>query len=101
MGYRIESIGIGLLVLLAGCAFPGTTISIPRQPMADALTEWAAQSGYQLVVPDCDGMQRSRRIHATNAADALDRLLAGTGMTYWRINERTVAIECPIHRDLD
>lgn len=78
----------GVLLLLAGCAAP------PR--LDDALTQWAARTGYQLVVPDCPEVLRpARPITGSGAQDELEQLLAGTGLHFELVNPRTVAIVCP------
>jgi hypothetical protein len=80
-------IGFGVL-LLAGCA---TTPLLP-----EALTEWAARTGYQLVVPDCPAVHRpAKPIQASDPQDELEQLLAGTRHHFEIINPRSVAIVCP------
>lgn len=76
--------------------FRGRRSAFQVKPLLDALNEWAAQNHYQLVIPACDGMQaRSQKVYETNGMEALDKLLAGTRFTYWTVNARTVAIQCP------
>jgi iron complex outermembrane recepter protein len=67
---------------------------IKSQPLADALTAWAQLTGYQIVVPQSKAAERiTAPIKGDmTAQESLDRLLAGTGLIFERINDRTVAI---------
>jgi iron complex outermembrane receptor protein len=67
---------------------------IKSQPLADALTAWAQLTGYQIVVPQSKAAERITAPIKGNmtAQESLDRLLAGTGLIFERINDRTVAI---------
>jgi outer membrane receptor protein involved in Fe transport len=71
-------------------------LDIEPQPMADALTDWAQQTGMQLIVPPenpaVDRILSSRVKGRLTARGALDQLLAGTALTYEFINTRTVVI---------
>lgn len=71
------------------------TFDIPAQSLSQALTAFGRQSGYQVSVDDA----ALTKIHTQGVSgtmvpqEALDRLLAGTGMA-WRISgERTVVLE--------
>lgn len=70
---------------------------IPPQPMAAALLKYSAQSGIQ-VTSSADAVEDriSGGIVGTFAArDALDRLLAGSKLTYEVVDTCTVAILAP------
>jgi iron complex outermembrane recepter protein len=85
-----------LLSIWAGAARPQAALSvdIAAGPVADALTEFARQTGLQLVyVSELAAGRASRGAHAgASAADALAQLLAGTGLAFAFINDRTVRI---------
>lgn len=83
---RIGWIGV---LGLAGCA--------TAQPLLpDALTEWSARSGLQIIVPECpDALVPARAVNGTDARDELEQLLAGTKLRYVIVNSSTVAIVCP------
>ncbi len=70
------------------------TLSIPEQPMADALAAFARQTGKQVVFYFNDTARL--RANAINGAfpeeEALRRILSGSGLEYVYINERTIGI---------
>lgn len=70
------------------------TADIPAQPLAAALADYARQSGLQLVyVSDLVTAHRTKGAQAgLSAADALRKLLDGTGLSFQFINARTVQI---------
>jgi iron complex outermembrane receptor protein len=78
------------------CARAGPALErdIPPQPVAEALAEFAHQTGLQLVYEST--LARDRRSNGTRAAqspaEALAQLLAGTGLTFEFLNARTVRI---------
>jgi outer membrane receptor protein involved in Fe transport len=67
---------------------------IASQPLTQALSEFANQTGLQLVyVSEIAATQTSRRVpRGLPAPDALQRLLAGTGLRFEFLNDRTVRI---------
>jgi len=102
--------------LLSGCvtsvlaaspsaAFPGAEadsnpkivlVDIKPQAWVDAFNEWAQQTGLQVLIPDIRGdsnaMLSPRVKGRLTPQAALDRLVAGTTLTYEYINARTVVI---------
>ncbi len=70
---------------------------IPAQPLTDALVAFGRQSGIQVTVDGTLARHRSSpAVHGTmSGAEALTRLLAGSGLTYIVADETTVAIEKP------
>jgi iron complex outermembrane recepter protein len=69
---------------------------IERQVLADALNDWAHQTGFQVVSPTSEMMNRvvSPQVKGElSAEEALERLLAGTELTHVWINERAVAVK--------
>ena len=73
------------------------SFDIPAQPLTDALVAFGQQSGIQVTV---DGMLArnvsSPAVSGTmTSREALNRLLAGSGLTYVVADETTVAIEKP------
>jgi iron complex outermembrane recepter protein len=85
-----------LLAFWAGAARPETALSvdIAAGPVADALTEFARQTGLQLVyVSEIAAGRTSGGARAgASPSDALTQLLAGTGLAFAFVNERTVRI---------
>jgi iron complex outermembrane receptor protein len=81
-------------VASARAATHDTIFDIEAQDAASALTEFGAQSHLQLVF-DYDAVQ-GIATHAIagrmRVADALGRLLSGTGLTFEIINDRTITI---------
>ncbi|MFC4726706.1 TonB-dependent receptor [Coralloluteibacterium thermophilus] len=69
--------------------------AIPAQPLDQALAAFARDSGLQLVY--AAELAAGRQTRGTPAGlppqEALERLLAGTGLTYRYINARTVTIQ--------
>lgn len=81
------------MLLLAGCAAVPPEVRAPT--LVESLTEWALESGYQLIAPECPELGLpARKVGPTNSIDALNKLLAGTSLTYSYVNGRTVAIRC-------
>ena len=69
--------------------------NIEAQPMDNALSEWAEQTGYQVLLPSdaCASGHPAPDIAGTyTPARALDQLLAGSSFQYEFANARTVAI---------
>jgi iron complex outermembrane recepter protein len=84
----------GILVFSRAEAFDKLTHDIAAQPLAQALGEFADQTGLQLVyVSEIAAKQASNGASRGLAApDALRRLLAGTGLHFEFLNDRTVRI---------
>ena len=72
---------------------------IAAQPLAQALSEFANQTGLQLIyVSEIAAKQASNGASRGLAApDALRRLLAGTGLRFEFLNDRTVRIFAGSH----
>jgi outer membrane receptor protein involved in Fe transport len=70
-------------------------IAIESKTLADALDQWAQQTGFQIIVPN---WQLAKRLPAPtlkgsfSAKAALERLLAGTPLTWALLTERAVVI---------
>jgi hypothetical protein len=73
---------------------PALTAGIPAQPLAQALEEFARQTGLQLVyVSEVVHDQRSRAVSSgLDATNALGRLLEGTGLQFEYLTPRSVHI---------
>lgn len=70
------------------------TVSIPEQPMADALADFAKQAGRQIVFyfNDAAGL-RAGPVHGTYSEhEALQHLLGASGLEYIYINQRMIGI---------
>jgi iron complex outermembrane recepter protein len=78
----------------AAAADTSLTVGIPPQPVAAALSEFAHQSGLQLLyVSKVAQARASKGAHAgLSAAAALTELLDGTGLSFQFVNARTVRI---------
>ena len=105
--HRIAHASLSSLLLLAGHAASGmlatpaaaqeTTrrFDIPAQPLGEALVQFGLQSGLQVVA---DGSltagRQSAGVSGTHSpAEALSRLLAGTGLTFRFTTSTTVLLE--------
>ena len=84
----------GFLVFSRAEASEELSHDIAAQPLAQALSEFATQTGLQVVyVSGIAATQASKRApRGLAAADALQRLLAGTGLRFEFLNDRTVRI---------
>lgn len=84
----------GFLVFSRAEASAELSRDIAAQPLAQALSEFATQTSLQLVyVSEIAASQTSKVApRGLPAADALQRLLAGTGLRFEFLNERTVRI---------
>ncbi|SHG94545.1 TonB-dependent Receptor Plug Domain [Hydrocarboniphaga daqingensis] len=83
-----------------GTATTATTFQIPKSLLADALDRFSEQSGLQVVYDDslrpsliAPGAQGTMP-----AGEALDRLLAGSGLQWTLINSQTIAIRPAVSR---
>jgi iron complex outermembrane receptor protein len=68
--------------------------NIPKQSLADALAAWSRQSGLQVLRRDTDGadVTASSVTGKFSPAEALEKMLAATGLAYEFVNDRTVRI---------
>jgi outer membrane receptor protein involved in Fe transport len=73
---------------------PNVNLNIEAQPLGDALTEFARQSGLQVMLfaKVSAGLNAPRIVGAFAPEDALRLLLQRTDLKYEYVNERTVAI---------
>lgn len=90
-------------VLLLQCAMPAASaantapiaLSMPEQPLRDALNGLARQTGLQVIytADDVGASMRAPRIEGTYTPQAaLDLLLKNSGLYYEFLNSRTVAV---------
>ena len=84
----------GFLVFSPAEASEELSHDIAAQPLAQALSEFATQTGLQVVyVSGIAATQTSKRApRGLPAADALQRLLEDTGLRFEFLNDRTVRI---------
>jgi outer membrane cobalamin receptor len=84
----------GIFVFSSAEAFEDLSHDITAQPLAQALGELAEQTGLQLIyVSEIAATQVSKGApQGLTAPDALRRLLAGTGLGFEFLNDRTVRI---------
>lgn len=88
---RLLAIAIGMLApLLASAA----DVAIPRQALGSSLQQLAKQSGIQIVFFSkvVEGHEAPPLNGTFTPEAALDRLLAGTNLTYHALNERTIEV---------
>src|SRR5581483_10533493 len=75
---------------------PRVTVAIEQQPLRTALMRLAEQTGLQILRREedasADGITAPRLVGEMSPQEALDRLLANTGLTYRFLNDRTVRI---------
>jgi iron complex outermembrane receptor protein len=72
--------------------------NIPQQPLGDALAEWSRQSGLQVLRRDNDSAAEMTSATVTgqySPAEALERILAVSGLQYEFVNDRTVRVSGP------
>ncbi|MBL8266491.1 TonB-dependent siderophore receptor, partial [Steroidobacter sp.] len=70
-------------------------IDIAAQPIADALNEWARQTGFQLLLPEeglAAGVIAPKVEGSLAPRAALERLLAGSGLTYEHTADRAIIV---------
>jgi iron complex outermembrane receptor protein len=70
---------------------------IPAQPLQDALAGFGRQSGWQLSYPAdvTEGLTSQPLTGTYRPEEALGQLLAGTGVTWRTVGDRTVVLERP------
>ena len=75
-----------------------TLFDIPAGPLGDALVVFGDQSGVQIAVTaDAVAGKAAASVSGTmTARDALNRLLAGSGLTYRFTSARAVSVETPV-----
>src|SRR5262245_20424196 len=98
----IHRIGLSLCVGLLVCGFavaengaPALTLHIEAQPVRAALQQFGEQTGLQVLMRLGKGAEDVRVTALSGeftAAEALDRMLSQTGLTYEFVNDRTVRI---------
>lgn len=78
-------------------ATPARAITIPPGTLAESLNTLATQFGLQILFASSlvDGMRAEPLRGVMTPVDALDRLLANTGLRYEFVNPRTVTIVAP------
>src|SRR5262245_59392639 len=84
-------------ILMVSIGHADSVASLPAdiapQPLAQALVQFARETGLQLVyVADVAALESRGARAARSAADALTELLDGTGLKFEFLNERTVRI---------
>lgn len=92
--YRLLGASLAWLLGVSGAvAQDARRLSIPAQPMTTAVLQLGAQAGVSISAGAAVGCGRSRALTGTyNIEAALRRLLAGSGCTYRRIDQRTYMI---------
>lgn len=72
-------------------------LNLEAQPLDQALTALGQQLGLQIIVfADDSGNRMSRALRGDlTGRQALEQLLAGTGLVYRRVNESTIAVGAP------
>lgn len=92
-------IKLALYILLSGwltcVSAEPVSLNIEAQPVATALTQFARQSGVQILFPVDDAIEHTRtaRVSGTfQAEEALKILLSDSGLAFEFVNKRTVAI---------
>lgn len=95
-----------LLTLVGGVAFAqhseSLEVDIPAQAVGDVLNVFAEQSGLQVVMyaADAEGQETEAVVgEFENAEAVLDTLLAGTGLEFAFINDRTVAVNAVVEEE--
>ncbi|MEM9750652.1 MAG: TonB-dependent receptor, partial [Pseudomonadota bacterium] len=91
----LVSMGAGAPALAQPVA--ATEMRIAAQALSDAINEIASQSGVQIVLysEDAKGLSAPALNGVYTAEQALDLVLANTGLSYRRINDRTIAVAPP------
>lgn len=100
---RCTAVGSGLALVSVvshaqGAHLREIALDIKPQSMSDALSDWARQTGLQVIFSDEDITSRldAPRIEGPFTPEAaLKELLASTGLSFKRVNERTIAVIAP------
>ena len=101
MSLRLPAV-IALALTLAGPTVHAQTwpsqavqFDISPEPLADALNDWARQSGFQIVLAE-EGAAADRKTQGVRGnlapREALERLLAGSGLQYEYTGARSVIV---------
>lgn len=99
MARALAQVSLGALAVTAmpsqAQAQETRSYNIPAGPLSQALTRFADESGLALVYPAsiAEGHTTAGLSGSFNPADALSRLLAGTGLSFRFTGEKTVTIE--------
>src|SRR5580704_18911715 len=95
------AVGAAVLWATAGAQSPSTAdiknLSIPAEPLANALNDLAQQSGLQVMfASELVARLKSPEVKgALTATEALQRLLTNTGLRYEFVNPHTITIVGP------
>jgi outer membrane receptor protein involved in Fe transport len=86
-------LGAASLLALAGAAMAESLVTIPAKGMAAALDDYIRQSGVQLIynADDVAGLS-SHPVQGATAPEALNQILAGTGLVATRDNSGAIVI---------
>lgn len=101
MAHRSLTVCKLLAALACTAAFaqePVVRVDIAAQPLDKALNSWAAQTGYQVLIPVERAAQGRTAPHISGAytpEQSLKLLLANTDLKYQFVSARTVAIRSP------
>jgi outer-membrane receptor for ferric coprogen and ferric-rhodotorulic acid len=82
----------------SGVSAEQRTFSLPAQPLSTAVLRFSEQAGVQLVfgAQVAEGMSSNAVQGSYSIADALNRLLVGTGLKWRYLNAHTITIEPPL-----
>ena len=88
----------GLLVSPGAAAYQELSRDIPAQSLAQALSEYASQTGLQVVYVSgiANARVSNRAPRGIPAAEALGHLLADTGLRFEFLNDRAVRVFAPV-----
>jgi outer membrane receptor protein involved in Fe transport len=92
---------LAILASAAAQAQPASHWDLPGQPLADSLREVAARTDSNILFDGklVDGQEARPLKTKASADEALTHLLAGTGLTYRHLDERTVTIQLASAQD--
>jgi hypothetical protein len=90
----IAFLSIGGLSFSAKVMADPVAVELPSQPLAGALREFARQTGIQVAIPSdlTEGKTSAAVKGKFEPADALDRLLKGSGLVAYPVNGNTYGI---------
>src|SRR5690606_25576382 len=88
------SLGVGHAQQVQAAGVGRVSFSIQAKTMEEALTEFGTQSGWQILFSSTltEGKRAPVVRGALSAGEALSKLLAGSSLSFERINSKTVAI---------
>src|SRR6185312_246806 len=89
-------LGMGAFSFTSAQAVP-VAVDLPPQPLASALREFARQTGIQVAIPAelTDGKTSVAVKGKFEAADVLNKLLQGSGLIAYPVNDNTYGIRRP------